>query len=961
MRSYLYLESADRSAALALLRQLRALPGLGTLSNLRLIDCLAIDAAYPAQTLAPLLCGLGGTITLELPLTDDTRCIPRKAGPDTDTAMLLRAAGIDAAVTRQPIALLRGLDDWQYRHVRDALAAAAETETIPPRSLPDDAFIGFTRTPLNELCAQAERLGLALPEGCMSVIADHYRAEGRDPWPDELLILDEAFRQALADPAVCAPVEFVTNDARLHAVYADLMAKRRALTPDADAPATLGELSTIATRYLCGHSGTPAPAARLADSAYALAASGGTACGGFADLVDEVSLLMAASPCKTAPIAVEDRLLLVLPATPEDVPAFPQALERFFAAPNVAESVHRSLPVAPGRLIGTLGRMLGDSGLGLRLTPPADGTSLMAHLTPTLPGALLACAAGAGKLIPDALRAQGLRFALIAAVQKKPAITLDGAPARLSFPAAMLAPRPALYAEIPASEAAPQPEAAPIPALLASLSSPALRRTLGLDPLAAPTLAQAPAAITHCAGMQLCAAAVEPGGDLFAAVRDCALTLIARLTAAGAPFSAITLALSAALPTSTRRDNGRAIAALLGLHTVQVELGIPAAPASLTAGDTLRVTVAAYAPASPETAPALSADLPLWLLAPRSTAPHLDGERALLQLAANARTAGHAIIATGMLAPSAAAAQATVDAGLCLTLTAPADALNQPLPCGMLIAAPEMPALPDGVAAIELGRTRAWAANAVTCGDAATPMQQYLAALRGDLPAPILPAADTAQPPRISSRRCPRPRVLIPYADIAPTALAATITTLGGEPVLCAIDLSSAAAARHSISAYADLLDSAQILLLSGSRAFAAALLSQRRAVDALAALRSRDGLICAWSGVFAALLSFGYFSPEGKPITAAPLTGERILSSALTSTATPWVGDLPLGWRETTLLNTAPLCPILPPRPAKPSPPPAASSPAPPVPLTAPPPSPPSPPPTAPCSDLPHRPLSLF
>lgn len=912
MRSYLYFESADRSEALTLLRQLRSLSGLGTLSNLRLIDCLIVDAAYPAQTIAPLLCALGGAITLELPLTDDTRCIPRTATPDTDTAMLLRAAGIDATVTRQPIALMRGLDDWQYRHVRDTLASTAEAETITPRSLPDDAFSGFTRTPLDRLCVQAERFGLALPEGCLSIIADHYRAEGRDPWPDELLILDEAFRQAIADPSVCAPVEFVTNDPRLHAAYADLMAKRRALVPDTNAPATLGELSAVATGYLCGHSGTATPDAQLFDSADALAASGGTACGGFADLAGEVSLLMTASPCKTAPIAVEDRLLLVLPASPEAASAFPQAIERFFAAPNVAESVHHSLPIAPGKLISGLGRMLGNSGLGLRLTPPADGTSLMSHLTPALPGTLLACAPGAGKLIPDALRAQGLHFTLIAAVQKKPVIILDGAPARLSFPAAMLAPRPALYAEIPAPETAPQPAAAPIPALLASLSSSDLRRTLGLNPLAAPTLAQPPATSTHWGGMQLCAAAVEPEDDPYAAIRDFALTLIARLTAAGAPLGAITLSLSAELPTSTRRDNGRAIAALLGLHTVQIELGIPAAPAKLTASDNLRVTIAAYAPTSPEAAPTLSADMPLWLVAPRSTAPHLDGERALLQLTADARTTGHAVIATGLLAPSAAAARAAVDAGLCLTLTAPADALNRSLPCGMLIAAPEMPALPDGVAAIELGKTRAWDTNAVICGDAAIPMQQYLAALRGDLPAPIFPAAETTLPPRISSRRCPRPRVLIPYAATVPTALAATVTSLGGEPLLCAIDLSSAAAARQSLSAYADLIDSVQILLLSGSRAFTAALLSQRRAGDALAALHARDGLICAWSGAFAALLGFGYFSPDGKPIAAAPLTGERILCSVLTSTATPWAGDRPLGWRETALLAADPLCPVL-------------------------------------------------
>lgn len=912
MRSYLYVESADRTAALALLRQLRELPGLSLLRNLRLIDCLTIDAPYPAETIAPLLIPLGSSVMAELPLTDDTRCIPLASAPDADTAMLLCAAGIDAAVTRQPIALLCGLDDDQYRRVRDALDTAAKAQAVNPRSLPEDAFIGFTRTPVDTLCAEAARLGLALPESCMSVIADYYRAEGRDPWPDELLILDEAFRQAAADPAVCAPVEFVTDDARLHTAYADLMAKRRALAPDADAPATLGELSTVATRYLCGHNGSAVPDARMAGSAYALAASGGISCGGFTDPAGDVEVYLAGSPFPNQPLAAEDRLLLVLPTAADAVPAFPQALERFFASPAIAGLVRRSLPIEPSKLIGGLGQMLGASGLGLRIMPPPDGVPLMAQLTPTLPGALLACAASAGKIIPDALRAHGLRFVLIAAVQKKPVVVLDGAPGRLSFPAAMLAPRPALSAEIPAAPAATQTATAPIPALLSSLASPALRRTYGLDPTAAHTLAQAPAETTICGMHRLCAAAVEPGDDPFAAVRDCALALIARQIAAGAPLWAITLALSAELPLASRCDNGRAIAALLGLHTVQVELGITAVPAELKTGSILRVTVTAYAPVSPVIEPPLTVGMPLWLLVPRSVEPALDGERALLRLADAERTAGHKLIATGMLAPSAAAARAAVDAGLCLTLTAPADALNPILPCGMLVASPEMPALPDGVAAIELGFTRPWDANAVCCGDAAIPMMQYLAAQRGDLPAPILTASDAVRPPRISTRRCPRPRVLIPYADVLPAALASTVAALGGEPVPCAIDLTSAAAARQSLSAYADLLDSAQILLLSGSRAFAAALLSQRRAVDALNGLRSRDGLICAWGGAFAALLGFGFFSADGKPISAAPLTGEHILCSVLTSTATPWAGDLPLGWRESTLLTADPLCPVI-------------------------------------------------
>lgn len=912
MQSCLFLESADRSAALALLRRLRALPGLGTLSNLRLVDCLTVDAAYPAETMAPLLTGLGGQIALELELTDDARCVPLETTADEDTAILLRAAGIDAAVTRQPIAILRGLDDWQYRHVRDALTAPTEPETAAPRRLPDDAFIGFTRTPLEGLCAQAKAMGLALPEGCLAVIADHYRAERRDPWPEELLILNEAFRQALADPSVGAPVEFVTNDARLHAAYADWMEKRRVLAPEADAPATLGELTTVATRYLCAHNGKAVPGARIASTPLTLAASGGAACGGFADLAGETALYLAAKPFSAASPQVDDRLVLILPGTSGDGPHFARALTQFFADPAVAGQIRRSLPVEPGRLIGALGQMLGGSGLGLLLTPPPEGASLMEQLSPAAFGALLACTPEAGKTVPGALRAQGLRFVLLATVQKKPVVELDRAPERLRFPAAMLAPRPALYAEIPAPDApAPAAETESLPAMLAALASPAARRMTGLDPMSAPTLAQFPAAITVCGDTRLCAASVAPQEDPYGEVRDTALMLTARMAAAGVPLGEITLSLVAELPTGDRRAHGRAIAALLGLHTVQVELGLVAAPPTLRAGNALRVTLAATAPTAAAQPVPLAAGTSLWLLAPRSTAPHLDGERALFELAARERAAAP-LIATGALTPAAAAARAALSAGLSLTLTAPAHVLNTPLPAGILLAAPALPALPNGVAAIELGATRPWSEQAVLCAESAVSVDQLLSALRGDLPAPMLAVNPVPAPPRISSRRYPRPRVLIPYAEDAPTALAGQVAALGGEPVLCAVDLTSAAAARQSISAYADLLDGAQILLLSGSRAFVSALLSQRRACDALANLRARDGLVCAWGQAFAALLGFGYFSTDGAPIPAAPLAGQRTLCSVITSTASPWADGMPVGCQETVLLAADPICPAL-------------------------------------------------
>ena len=909
MQSCLFFESADRTEALALLRTLTADSALSALRDLRLITCLTVESAYPAETLRPLLAPLGGKLTDTLSLREDMRCVSLPDEPDEGRAMLLRAAGIDAAVRQSRIIVLCGLDEAQYRIARARLLPPTAQDHAP-RTLSAAAVADFIALSDDRLDGWGAARGLALPAACLSIIADHYRALGREPQPEELLILDEAYRAALTDPAACAPVEFLTSDARLPTVYADLMAKRAIVTPGADAPATLQELADTASAYLCAHRGAAVPPVQTADSPARLAGFGGAAMGGFGTPAGQTKVCLSASPCPAASVMPDDRLLLVLSSGRSET-AFADRLSRLCASPALAGKIRRSLPVPAGRLIGVLGKMLGGSGLGLAITPPPAGMGLMAHLTPDTDAILLACAPGSGPAMTNALRTLGFSYRLIAAVQKKPQITLENAPERLCFPAAMLAPRPAIYAQIntPTPEEVPA-DRPPLPLMLASLASPALSGRLGFDPIAAAQLAASPADVMLCGEKLLCADTVRPGEDPFAAVRDCALALIARLCAAGVSPQAVTLSLSAELPLAGRSDCGRAIAALLGLHCVEIELGIPAAPADLRPGHTLAVTVSAYAPAPQTSTASLRADTTLWLLVPRSPEPHLRGERALLALADAMRKADHSIFATGMLAPSAAAAAAASAAHLGLILTAPADALNTVFPCGFLLAAPELPALPEGVAAIALGQTTV--GDGVTLGEETVSTDQLRAAFCAGLPAAIPPLYRTVAPPRISAHRVMRPRVLIPYADRIPTALAAAISAQGGEPLLCAIDLRSATAARQSLSAFADRLEQAQILLLSGNRAFVTALFGQRRTVEALSAMRRRDGLICAWDEAFAAMLNLGYFSADGSAIPSAPCTGIRMLSSITVSAASPWIDPSMLGRRAVHLFADTPQCPVI-------------------------------------------------
>lgn len=862
--------------------------------------CLEIDSDYPAATLAELLAPCGSFL-LRLPFGGESRCLELEARPDPDTVLLLAALGVDATVTATPMLLLEGIDDAAFRALRDALCPA-KADAPAPRRLPDDAFVGFTRTPLEAICAEAMRYGLSLPEPCLGVIADHFRALGRDPWPDELLLLDEAYCAAVADPAVAAPVEFITDDERLHIAYADAMAKRRVLHPEANAPATLSELASLATDYLCAHRGTSLPPYRFNLPVAA------RRFGGFATVRGETCAILAKPPIWGGTVGEDDRVVLLH----TDTGKLDAALERLFAEPAAAKLLHRADHVDT-HLLATLGRLLGETGLGLSLMPPPDGTALTDRLLWRGQGLLLVCAPNAGRTLPEHLRAAGLAFTLIGRLTRKPNLVLDDAPNRLCLPVAMLAPRPAVYAEARVAELPPAPtDIPPHAALLTALRQAGER--YGYEPRSANQHAQFPFCYTVCNDIFLSALTVTPTGDPYAEIRDAALALVMRLTALGAKPDRITLAMSATLPIATSYDCGRAIAAMLGLHAVQVELGLLAEPADLRAGEELRVTLAVQAPADEIHPPSLDAGMPLWLIAPRSNPPHLDGERALLALTEAIYRAKSPIIATELLPPAVAVANAALEEDVTAVLTAPDEVLNTVIPCGIVVASPEMPRLPEGVAAIALGYTAEVDDNAIWLGGRPIDFTHALAALRGDLPAPILPAPTVTRPPHTSSHRCARPRAVIPYRTDAllPLMPGQLLHTLGAEPVLFPLDLHDAASARQALTDFAEAVDGAQMLLLGDDGALTEAILAGHRSAEALARMRARDALIYAWGGAFACLLAHGVFSPDGAPIAVAPLRGQRILSVSVLSSASPWMDKFAPGDVMSELLSADPLCPCL-------------------------------------------------
>lgn len=901
MRSCLYFTPHPYDPIIAIMHKL---PHLPPVCRAELLWELQADTAYPVSAISEVLGEYFGKPVPVPDFSENIHCLPLADGPCEDAQLLLAAAGVDSTVRCRPLLILHGANEDQYRQVQERLSSAR------PRSLPPDAGEGFSQLPPDELVARGNALGLALPENCLLIIADYYRAaEQRDPTPDELLILDAAYRAAAADAAVCAPITFTTDDPRCHAAYADLMEKRRVLSPDTNAPATLGELAGLASRYLSAHSGYPRPPrqttlASPGEAAWRMAATGITPALGFAHRTGDNAALYGSAPMILTPPAPEDRLLWV-----ETSCNSIQALEAFFRSP-AAPLIRRSLPVQTMGLIGALGRVLGSSGLGLCLAangiPPAQLLQNDAH------GVLMICDSRGGRVIPDALRAVGLKFHLIAAVEKSSVCrTADN---RLRFPAAMLAPRPAIEAKVHAprqTESAAQVH--PLSALTYTLQSHAARQLDGFDPRIAPVLAQYPASVVCGNGRGMAALSCTPTNDPFGEIRNAAVALISRLTAHGASPTEITLAVTLESPPIAEDpvEAGRVIAALLGLHAVQVELGILSEHTEFVCGDTFRIRIGASAPI-PASRPALSQTQQLWLAIPCSVEPHLDGQRAILNTAQRHAATGGYLIPTEQLPPLASAFRAALYAGFSLRSSAPPELLLTPLCGGMLFALSSPPSPVEGIQWAPFAQLCPLNEEAVVTEDSALSLTQALSAMRGDLPVPLPPCEQVPALPRTSRRHFQRPGVIIPACTDGAVHLARAVAAMGGEPICLPFRADTADAAKQSITALAECLEKGQILLLGCSEAIMLSLLKHPRFAGALADFRAADCLVCVWNGAFTACLAEGIFSPAGESIAAAPLRGQRMLMNRMKATRSPWAASFPTGLRETVLLDRDPFCPVL-------------------------------------------------
>ncbi len=96
-----------------------------------------------------------------------------------------------------------------------------------------------------------EGLGLKMPPQTIAFCIQYYRdSADRDPYADELLMLDQLNAALENEIDSIAPTDLYTGDSFVAETYADIMAKRRVIDPHSPHPCTLSEALKMASIHL---------------------------------------------------------------------------------------------------------------------------------------------------------------------------------------------------------------------------------------------------------------------------------------------------------------------------------------------------------------------------------------------------------------------------------------------------------------------------------------------------------------------------------------------------------------------------------------------------------------------------------------------------------------------------------------------------------------------------------------
>lgn len=496
-----------------------------------------------------------------------------------------------------------------------------------------------TYTP-QQLEQMKQDLGIRMKSPKLTFCASYYRiTEKRDPSIEELQFLDHFTNDSDFSPLSIAPTELFTNDAFVANTYADVMAKRHELMPDAKTPCTLSEMMHLASTYL-ERAGKDAAPSGLLCSVEKRRTPYTNLSGTTVSLTDSDFCLriLAKQP---QPLCTGDLLLLLRPLSKHSVTDPDAPMEKLLTSPALTAQIKQMRRVGKRGLFAEVMSLTSCATVEPERLSETGEPIPLSMLVDAYEGDLLVRVSR--ESYPDFTKTayeMGVRAAAFAMVTSGTRITVVR-PEGLTFSLESrflrsLFPLRPVSARLGNEHDAKQ---API--------SHTPRAAMACKYLH--TAVQKHARQTASVGSAVCtAASVAPTQGFFRNALDTALTTVLTLAAAGCDYPAQRLAISMEIPQNSTDPDvaGACISTLLGVYRLQAELALPAASIRLECDPSLaypRLHTFALAHGNACPTGFTAAGNHVYCLAPATTAdgiPDFDDLRRLLTCLASLRQKG---------------------------------------------------------------------------------------------------------------------------------------------------------------------------------------------------------------------------------------------------------------------------------------------------------------------------------
>lgn len=133
-----------------------------------------------------------------------------------------------------------------------------------PMGLSSGTIADFPFLTQDALTSLSDALSLKMGLAELRFCQNYYKNERlANPTVDELKITDRVFYDRSKQASAFLIASFMTNDKTVADTYADLMVRRKAVTPDYSAPCSVREMLDILPSYIKAASGNESPEARL--------------------------------------------------------------------------------------------------------------------------------------------------------------------------------------------------------------------------------------------------------------------------------------------------------------------------------------------------------------------------------------------------------------------------------------------------------------------------------------------------------------------------------------------------------------------------------------------------------------------------------------------------------------------------------------------------------------------------